>query len=121
MVEDFSGIPAFEGMARNAIQNQARIAAYRVIQRSNAWSRLLAQHLPHAVRLSIHPQLRVSEKIGIRLVAGDDGWATPWHSVVLKQGERVSLVPRARAEQLNAALIFRNGRPSHFELPELAA
>lgn len=117
MVEDFSGIPAFEGMSRNAIQNMARIAAYRVIQRSNAWSRLLAQHLPHQVRLSIHPQLRVSEKIGIRLVAGDDGWTTPWHAVVLKQGARVSLVPRARAEALDAALIFRNGRPSHFELP----
>jgi len=116
MVEDFSGIPAFAGMSRNALQNAARLAAYRVIQRSNAWGRLLAQHLPHAVRLSIHPQFRVSEKIGIRLVDGTDCWATPWHSVVLKQGEQVSLVPRARAEQMNAALIFRNGRPSHFQM-----
>lgn len=119
MFEDFSGIGEFAGMSRNAIQNAARLAAYRVIQRSNAWGRLLVQHLPDAVRLSIHPQFRVSEKIGINLVGATDCWATPWHSVVLKEGDKVSLVPRSRAEEMNAALIFRNGRPSHFELHAL--
>jgi len=117
MFEDFSGIAAFDGMSRNAVQTAARLAAYRVIQRSNAWGRLLAQHLPDAVRLSIHPQFRVSEKIGIRLVDSTDCWATPWHSVVLKQGGKVALVPRRKAEEMNAALMFKNGRPSHFELP----
>lgn len=117
MFEDFSGIPAFSGMSRNAIQGAARLAAYRVIQRSNAWGRLLAQHLPDTVRLSIHPQFRVSEKIGISLVDSTNCWATPWHSVVLKRADKVSLVPRRQAEEMNAALIFKNGRPSHFELP----
>lgn len=117
MFEDFSGIAAFSGMSRNAIQGAARMAAYRVIQRSNAWGRLLAQHLPDTVRLSIHPQFRVSEKIGISLVDSSNCWATPWHSVVLKRADKVSLVPRRQAEEMNAALIFKNGRPSHFELP----
>jgi len=116
MFEDFCGIPAFDGMSRTAIQGAARLAAYRVIQRSNAWGRLLAQHLPESVRLSIHPQFRVSEKIGIRLVDSHDCWATPWHSVVLRRGDSYTLVPRRAAEEMNAALMFRDGRPSHFQI-----
>lgn len=120
LLEDFSGLAEFSGMSRNAIQNVARVNAYRVIQRSNAWGRLLADQLSDAVRLSIHPQFRLSEKIGINLIAQGDGWATPWHSVVLKRGDDVRLLPRREAEKLNAALIYRNGRPSHYQLTEAA-
>lgn len=118
LFEDFCGLDEFKGMSRNAVQGVARLAAYRVIQRSNAWGRLLAERLPNAVRLSIHPQFRVSEKIGINLIESTDCWATPWHSVVLKKGEKISLVPRREAEEMNAALIFKNGRPSYFQLQE---
>lgn len=116
LFEDFSGLDEFKGMTRNAIQGMARSAAYRVIQRSNAWGRLLAKRLPDSVRLSIHPQFRISEKIGINLIESTDCWATPWHSVVLKKGNEISLVPRHEAEKMNAALIFKNGRASHFQL-----
>lgn len=120
LFEDFCGLPEFATLSRTGIQNIARINAYRVIQRSNAWGRLLADLLPDTVRLSIHPQFRLSEKIGINLIAQADGWATPWHSVVLKRGDRVSLLPRKEAERLNAALIYRNGRPSHYQMMEAA-
>lgn len=118
LFEDFSGLDEFKGLTRNAIQSMARLAAYRVIQRSNAWGRLLAERLPNSVRLSIHPQFRVSEKIGINLIGSTDCWATPWHSVVLKKGEKISLVPRCEAEKMNATLVFKNGRPSYFQLHE---
>lgn len=118
LFEDFCGLDEFKGLSRNAVQGHARLAAYRVIQRSNAWGRLLATRLPDAVRLSIHPQFRVSEKIGINLIDASDCWATPWHSVVLKRQDRVSLVARREAEAMNAALIFKNGRPSYFQVQE---
>lgn len=114
LVEDYSGIPLFQGVSRNAIQNRARLAAYRVIQRSNAWSRLLRDKLPDALRLSIHPQFRISDKIGINLISASDCWATPWHSVVLKEGDSVYLVPRHEAERRNAMLIYEDGRPSYY-------
>lgn len=116
LFEDFSGLEEYRDLSRNAIQNLARAAAYRVIQRSNAWGRLVAKKMPNSVRLSIHPQFRVSEKIGINLIDQTDGWATPWHSVVVKKGEQITLMPRHEAEKLDAALIFRDGRPSHFQL-----
>ncbi len=118
LLEDFSGLDEFKGMSRNSIQSAARLAAYRVIQRSNAWGRLVADKLPDSVRLSIHPQFRVSEKIGISLIEKNDCWATPWHAVVLKKGDKVVLVPRHEAEKMNASLIFKNGRPSYFQLQE---
>lgn len=116
LFEDFCGLERFTDLSRTVVQGMARTAAYRVIQRSNAWSRLLADRFPDAVRLSIHPQFRVSEKIGINLIDAADRWSTPWHSVILKSGDRVSLVPRAEAEQMNATLIFKNSRPSYFQL-----
>jgi pyoverdine/dityrosine biosynthesis protein Dit1 len=116
LLEDFSGLEEFNDLSRNSVQGLARTAAYRVIQRSNAWSRLLADRFPNALRLSIHPQSRVSEKIGINLIGAHDCWATPWHTVVLKRGNQVSLVSRAEAEAQNAVLIFKNGLPSYFQL-----
>ncbi len=121
LVEDYSGLPEFQGQAKNAIQNYARKAAYRVIQRSNAWSRLVADHLPGVIRLSIHPQFRVSAKIGVNLVGAEDVWTTPWHSVVLKVGDKSTLVPRSEAERRNAMLIFENGRPFFYQQREAVA
>lgn len=115
MFEDFCGLDKFCDFSKSHIQRLARLAAYRVIQRSNAWSRLLVEWFPDTIRLSIHPQARVSEKIGIALVDATNAWATPWHSVVLKHRDGVSLVHRETAERMGAALIFKNGRPSHFQ------
>ena len=113
--EDYSGLDEFNDLSRTSIQNKARIIAYRVIQRSNAWTRLLEQHFPHAVRLSIHPQFRVSKKIGVFLVDTEDSWQTPWHAVAVKQNGCIKLMKRSDAEK-TALLAFENGMPSHFEV-----
>ncbi|MCW3044719.1 MAG: Pyoverdine/dityrosine biosynthesis protein [Actinobacteria bacterium] len=104
------------GKTRSRLQKEAKADAYRMIQRSNAWSRLVADHFPHAVRLSIHPQEIHSEKIGIRLGETPDAWLTPWHSAVLRSQERFRLVHREEAEALGARLVYRSGHPSHYEL-----
>jgi len=54
--------------SKTALQKDARKRAYGVIQRSNAWSKLLAKRFPEHVRLSIHPQTCGDVKIGINLL-----------------------------------------------------
>lgn len=50
-----------------------------------------------------------------------DGWLTPWHGVVLDDGDSRYLVKRWDAEQLGASIVWRNGLPSHFVAPHLAS
>ncbi|WP_331766268.1 isocyanide synthase family protein [Embleya sp. NBC_00896] len=99
---------------RSALQRDCRTRAYGVIQRSRAWSDLVAEYHPRSVRLSIHPQRRGADKFGIRLLDSPDAWTTPWHSTVLRRPDgRARLVRRAEAERLGV-LVHRDGRPSHF-------
>lgn len=103
-------------LSRNQARERSKRTAYEVIRRSNAWSRLVGEYFGSALRLSIHPQPAHSEKIGILLGDADDLWITPWHGVALLQADRFILTRRAKAEELGARLVSRNGRPSHYEL-----
>ncbi|GAB3638678.1 hypothetical protein GCM10027422_42680 [Hymenobacter arcticus] len=96
------------------MKEESKEVAYEVIQRSNAWTRLLAQEFPHALRLSIHPQHPHSDKIGLRITRAIDDWLTPWHGVVLLRANDYVLMKRHQAEELGAQLIEKDGRPSHF-------
>lgn len=114
LVED--SISPHQTKSRTQIQKDCKARAYEVILRSNAWSALLAERFPEAVRLSIHPQACGSQKLGLRLV-GEESWITPWHGVALKTGAGFTLVKRHEAEALGARLVEdANGRPSHFEM-----
>ncbi|QEY52070.1 L-tyrosine/L-tryptophan isonitrile synthase family protein [Legionella longbeachae] len=102
--------------SRTAIQKESRSKAYEVIRRSNAWSQLIAEHFPKAVRLSIHPQTCGANKLGIRLI-GNESWMTPWHGVVIESRKGYILLKRSEAEALGAQLIYTtDGRPSHYKL-----
>jgi pyoverdine/dityrosine biosynthesis protein Dit1 len=103
-----------QSKSRNAIQKDVRARAYEVMRRSNAWTELIAERFPDAVRLSIHPQVCGSRKLGIRLV-GDDSWMTPWHGVAVETAEGFLLMKHAEARVLGAELVLGEGkRPSHF-------
>ncbi|WP_328610792.1 isocyanide synthase family protein [Amycolatopsis sp. NBC_00345] len=109
LFEDSAG---FEG-SRSARQRSCRVRAYGVLRRSTAWGRLIAEHHPGSVRLSIHPQPAGSAKFGIRLLDTPDLWTTPWHSCVLRHRDGTAeLLPRARAEQLGT-VVRRDGRADH--------
>jgi pyoverdine/dityrosine biosynthesis protein Dit1 len=105
------------GVSRTQLRNTCRSLAYRVVQRSDAWGRLLADCFPTAVRLSIHPQHPHAEKIGILLGPAEDVWLTPWHGVAVRRGDDWRLMKRSDAEAAGGRLIERDGRPSHFEIP----
>lgn len=108
-------------MSRTALQKECRRRAYEVVQRSKAWGDLLACCFPDAVRLSIHPQSCGSEKLGIGFVEATGPWLTPWHAVAVNVGGRFVLQKRAEAEAMGARLVERDGRPSHYVLPEVRA
>lgn len=117
--EDYTGIEPFQSGSRTAIQKVARLIAYRVMQRSNAWSRLLEDRFCNALRLSIHPQFRVSKKIGVYLgETNGDNWLTPWHSVAIRRNGKITFCKRKDAEDCGM-LAFDEGRPSHFEVLDL--
>jgi pyoverdine/dityrosine biosynthesis protein Dit1 len=99
------------------VKEESKAVAYEVIRRSNAWTRLLAEELPHALRLSIHPQHPHSDKIGLRITRAVDDWLTPWHGVVVLRANDYVLMKRQQAEALGAELIVQNGQPSHFVAP----
>jgi pyoverdine/dityrosine biosynthesis protein Dit1 len=118
LVEDLAGVqPTW---SRSRLRSICRERAYEVIQRSNAWGRLIAERFPGALRLSIHPQHPHDDKIGIQLADEvTDVWITPWHGVALVDAtcsDRHRLVPRHEAERLGGRLVYRDGRPSHFVL-----
>ncbi|MEI7186514.1 isocyanide synthase family protein [Dickeya dianthicola] len=114
LCEDYGGMDEFAGVSNAQIQKAARVAAYRVIQRSEAWSKHLEEKFPQAVRLSIHPQFRISKKIGIRLAPVNDRWRTPWHSVAVKRGADIYLENRSNVDERDYQLIFKSGRPFHY-------
>jgi pyoverdine/dityrosine biosynthesis protein Dit1 len=117
LVEDGSG-PTYTG-TRSALLRDCRRRAYGVIQRSRAWGDLVSELHPRHVRLSIHPQHPSSTKLGLRLVAEDDGWTTPWHAVAVQRSDgSFYLRPRQEAERVGR-LVYVDDRPSYVRIPSL--
>ncbi|HEU4537072.1 MAG TPA: isocyanide synthase family protein [Polyangiaceae bacterium] len=105
-------LPTYAG-SRSALLRESRRRAYGVILRSRAWSRLIDGQIGRSVRLSIHPQACNTPKFGIRLLDIDDSWLTPWHSVAVRVGSRMTLMKRAEAERVGR-LVFARDRLGHF-------
>jgi pyoverdine/dityrosine biosynthesis protein Dit1 len=114
--EDYCAL--FPEKSRNQLRQSTKSVAYRVIQRSNAWSRAVESKFPDSVRLSIHPQGPHSAKLGFAFMPADSAWRTPWHGVAVKTGDEVMLMQRSDVERMGGTLVARDGRPSHFVLTE---
>jgi L-tyrosine isonitrile synthase len=116
LVED--GGSVFTG-TKSALLRECRQRAYGVIQRSRAWSNLIADYHPHSFRLSIHPQPCESAKFGISLLDSRDAWVTPWHSVAVQRPDRsLALMKRSEAERIGH-LVHVNGVPDHYTIEEM--
>ncbi len=93
-----------------------RERAYEVVRRSDAWGQLITECFPLALRLSIHPQLPHSEKIGMLLGDAEDIWMTPWHGVALQTETGWTVMKRREAEARGAVLKFVQERPAYYTL-----
>lgn len=105
--------------SKNKIRDESKEITYQLIRRSNAWGMLLKEKYKEAVRLSIHPQLCRSEKLGILLLPSDNVWATPWHRVLLKQDQQYKLIKNEDALKLKATPVYEAEAFSHYELESL--
>jgi pyoverdine/dityrosine biosynthesis protein Dit1 len=103
-------------LTNTKLRTESKDLAYQVIVRSNAWSSLVEGLFPNAVRLSIHPQHPHSRKIGIKLMACDNIWRTPWHGAVLDDGQGYRLMSRDDIEQLPVDIVYSKGRPLYYVL-----
>lgn len=108
----------FPEKSRNKLREESKAVAYQVIQRSNAWSGLVEALFPRALRLSIHPQVSRSAKIGFQLVDCENTWGTPWHNVALAGPQGIRLVKRKEAEALGARLELAHGKYAFYRLGE---
>jgi len=100
LFEDRSAIDTAK--SRTQVRNECKENTYLVMQRSDAWGRLLHDCFPGALRLSIHPQSPHAEKIGIRLGEASDVWITPWHGVAVECAGKFKLMRLSEAEDLGA-------------------
>ena len=112
LFEDRLGV---DRRSRTQIRKSAGDDCLELLRRSRAWGRLVSFQYPDAVRLSIHPQPAISDKLGVHLVPTRDAWLTPWHGVAVLGEHGFELVKRADAEASGATLVEVDGRPSHFE------
>lgn len=97
-------------LSNSQIKKRSKEVTYHIIQRSHAWSGLVAQYFPECVRISIHPQELHTGKIGVQLVNCEHSWGTPWHNVVLLNENGYNLVKNKEAEKIGAKLIqSKNG------------
>ncbi|MNL31172.1 Pyoverdine/dityrosine biosynthesis protein [compost metagenome] len=119
MFEDQSAL--FPEKTKNSLREHSKVLAYEVIRRSNAWSRLVENKFPEALRLSIHPQSVHSTKIGVRLMPSNDLWRTPWHSVTVFDGHDYFLTPREQAEAAGGVLSYADDKYPYYVLSTVAS
>jgi pyoverdine/dityrosine biosynthesis protein Dit1/AcrR family transcriptional regulator len=106
----------FPEKSRTSLRKQSYPIAIEVVRRSDAWGRLITAAFPDALRLSIHPQPDISDKIGIQLMPTEDAWLTPWHGAALYQkAVGFTLIKRAQAPE--ACVVMYQDRPDYLELP----
>ncbi len=101
---------------KSKISKESKVTTYQVMQRSQAWDKLLERYFADTLRLSIHPYPLTHHKFGVKLVKSSDKWATPWHNVVVKQGGHYQLRRRAEALSMGAEEKRYLGEYIYYEL-----
>lgn len=115
--------PALVGLSGKKKDQLFKDRAIDDIRRSDALNKLLAERLGKTegyIRLSIRESTDTPDKLGINLLdgTGQEFTATPWHSVVVVYPDGAyQVMKRDEAEKRNYRLMYRNGRPHHFEAP----
>ena len=92
------------------------ICARRMVQRGIALDGFLAAKLPSGVRLTVHAPKHDTAKVPVKVHAGSDNGALPWHSVLLSQlnGEWLMLSKSDVIQNFDAAIVGKAGKPWYF-------
>jgi pyoverdine/dityrosine biosynthesis protein Dit1 len=112
--EDGAMSPVYSGLSNSRKRQECKMFALGVLHRSAAWSRLIAEEFPGAVRLSIHQWWpHNASKVGIYLSPGHDNLVSPWRGVGLydRTSKTWQIVKRQEAEAAGATLAWQDGMP----------
>lgn len=101
-------------LSRNQLEKKSKKIAYKVIQRSRAWDKLLSLRFKDALRLSIHPYPITHRKFGVKLVASSHKWATPWHNILVEGEDGHQLMRLDDAISLSYKKKLYRGRYAYF-------
>jgi L-tyrosine isonitrile synthase len=105
-----------EDMSKSRRIVEAKKVAREMMRRSEAYSGMIKNEFPDAVRLSCHPSSNAGAKFSWQFIRGDNTWATPWHRALLvRRDGSHQLVRRADAEAAGHTLVHRYGRPYNFQ------
>ncbi len=116
--------PALVGLGSNAKKRLFKERAIEDIRRSDALNKFLVDYFVKEkkfIRLSIRDSVDTPDKIGINLLDSKEREfsVSPWHSVIVVFPDgRYEPMKRSEAEAKGYKLIYRNGRPDHFEAPQ---
>lgn len=128
MRNDFCGISRFvfeeqaylhPELSKKAVEKDSKRMAYEIVRNDRAWGHLIEQQESDALRISCHPQLPGSEKIGIRLSKGGNNWITPWHSAAVRVDDDTFVLMKSKqAKDIGLVVVYdAKGLPSYFEIP----
>jgi len=102
-----------EDMSKKQISKQCGQIAREMMRRNIAFSKLVEEKYPQALRLSIHAHPNVGPKFGVALSGSQSRAATPWHNVLVEFANgTVDLLHREELQNLPGKfeLIEKNGR-----------
>jgi len=118
--------------SRKSVKRECSRIAKQMMCRNLAFSRLVGEKYPDAVRISIHQHTNAGPKFAVRLVAGADGrLRTPWHNAAVfvegpetqEVGEEEPVLmhsDQVTYEWPTAVVEERFGRPWAFRVPRVS-
>lgn len=113
MIEDQKGRSL---LSKTQIHREMKHRTYELMRRSDAWSQLLGEIFPTALRLSIHPHPLTGEKFGVKLLTSAKKWATPWHNVTVRLNGQFELMPLEEALDAGGTKKVFGGKYVYFEI-----
>ena len=113
MIEDQKGRSA---LSKTQLHKIMKPRTLELIRRSDAWSVMLKEIFPEALRLSIHPHPITSEKFGVKLLSRAARWATPWHNVTVRVNGSFELMSLKEAQALKATRKIFGGKYVYYEV-----
>jgi pyoverdine/dityrosine biosynthesis protein Dit1 len=108
--------------SRTRIKRECAAIARKMMVRNQAFSLLVSERYPRAIRLSIHAHNNAGPKFGVRLLRDLKYCSTPWHNCVVQLADgREVLMKRCEAEALpNMSVVQKYGRPWCFRQTDAA-